>query len=494
MTAKTLSEKLSRIDDIERLGVEYHFEGEIEQAIQQVYDLLYAGAGAGTDLCTDALAFRLLRQHYYNVPTDVFEKYKTKQGGFKNEIADDIEGMLSLYEAAYLRTEHDGDRILDKAIEFTRTHLMAKVDQMESPLAKRVNHSLDLPLRKGVQRVEHQFYISIYGDIKGHDPTLLKLAKLSFNVVQNLYQQELRFLTKWWIELDLPRKLPHARDKLVEVYFWVIGSAWKPKFGLARYIFTKVITLGSMFDDTYDAYGTIEELEVFTDAVEKWDTRMEGMEDRMKILFEAIIGVYEEIDSITSKEGKPYCLHLGKLALKHVVRWYMEEARWYGRNYVPRVEEYRQNSSLSTLYQWAAYTLLCGMGDSAPEVVFDWLFSTPKLLIASSDHCRLRDDILSHEFEQKRGHAASSVQCYMKEHGVGKEEAIIAIKSMAEEDWKIMNWELLTSTSISKEVLSIFVGLAKVMEVLYRDIDGYTNSNTTTKDMLTELLINHFQI
>ncbi|CAN1794066.1 Valencene synthase [Linum perenne] len=424
MTAKTLSEKLSRIDDIERLGVEYHFEGEIEQAIQQVYDLLYAGAGAGTDLCTDALAFRLLRQHYYNVPTDVFEKYKTKQGGFKNEIADDIEGMLSLYEAAYLRTEHDGDRILDKAIEFTRTHLMAKVDQMESPLAKRVNHSLDLPLRKGVQRVEHQFYISIYGDIKGHDPTLLKLAKLSFNVVQNLYQQELRFLTKW-------------------------------------------------------------------------DTRMEGMEDRMKILFEAIIGVYEEIDSITSKEGKPYCLHLGKLALKHVVRWYMEEARWYGRNYVPRVEEYRQNSSLSTLYQWAAYTLLCGMGDSAPEVVFDWLFSTPKLLIASSDHCRLRDDILSHEFEQKRGHAASSVQCYMKEHGVGKEEAIIAIKSMAEEDWKIMNWELLMlnpPTSISKEVLSIFVGLAKVMEVLYRDIDGYTNSNTTTKDMLTELLINHFQI
>ncbi|CAN1794070.1 Probable terpene synthase 3 [Linum perenne] len=368
---------------------------------------------------------------------------------------------------------------------------------MESPLAKRVNHSLDLPLRKGVQRVEHQFYISIYGDIKGHDPTLLKLAKLSFNVVQNLYQQELRFLTKWWIELDLPRKLPHARDKLVEVYFWVIGSAWKPKFGLARYIFTKVITLGSMFDDTYDAYGTIEELEVFTDAVEKWDTRMEGMEDRMKILFEAIIGVYEEIDSITSKEGKPYCLHLGKLALKHVVRWYMEEARWYGRNYVPRVEEYRQNSSLSTLYQWAAYTLLCGMGDSAPEVVFDWLFSTPKLLIASSDHCRLRDDILSHEFEQKRGHAASSVQCYMKEHGVGKEEAIIAIKSMAEEDWKIMNWELLMlnpPTSISKEVLSIFVGLAKVMEVLYRDIDGYTNSNTTTKDMLTELLINHFQI
>ncbi|CAN1794074.1 (-)-germacrene D synthase [Linum perenne] len=336
---------------------------------------------------------------------------------------------------------------------------------MESPLAKRVNHSLDLPLRKGVQRVEHQFYISIYGDIKGHDPTLLKLAKLSFNVVQNLYQQELRFLTKWWIELDLPRKLPHARDKLVEVYFWVIGSAWKPKFGLARYIFTKVITLGSMFDDTYDAYGTIEELEVFTDAVEK--------------------------------EGKPYCLHLGKLALKHVVRWYMEEARWYGRNYVPRVEEYRQNSSLSTLYQWAAYTLLCGMGDSAPEVVFDWLFSTPKLLIASSDHCRLRDDILSHEFEQKRGHAASSVQCYMKEHGVGKEEAIIAIKSMAEEDWKIMNWELLMlnpPTSISKEVLSIFVGLAKVMEVLYRDIDGYTNSNTTTKDMLTELLINHFQI
>ncbi|CAN0889533.1 (-)-germacrene D synthase [Linum grandiflorum] len=494
-------EMLSRVDAIERLGIHYHFEAEIQQVIHQLYQIFGSEHFANNhvdDLSTVALAFRLLRQHNYNARADVFKKYKTEEGDFKDEIAKDIEGMLSLYEAGYLRTTQGDDSILDEAIAFATAQLRAKVDQLESPnLVERVNHSLERPLRKGVERTEHLFFISIYGGIQGHDPILLRLAKLSFNVVQNMYQKELRVLTKWWIELGLPKKLTHARDKLVEVYFWGLGAVWEPKFALARYIFTKVITVGSMFDDTYDAYGTIEELELFTAAVENWETSMEGMEERMRILFQAIIDVYDEIDSITSKEGRPYCLPYGKLALKNVVQFYMQEARWFGMNYVPSVEEYRHNSSLSTLYQWAGYTVLCGLGDAAPEETFDWLFSTSKLLVASSDHCRLIDDIFSHEFEQKRGHVASSVDCYMKQHGAAREDAIVALKSMAEEDWKIMNEEFLTmlnppTTSCTKGFLQTFTGLAQVMEVLYKYFDGYTNSDTTTKDLLTALLVDPF--
>jgi len=39
-----------------------------------------------------------------------------------------------------------------------------------------------------------------------------------------------------------------------------------------RWITTKLITLASIIDDMYDAYGTIEELELFTNAVERLGT------------------------------------------------------------------------------------------------------------------------------------------------------------------------------------------------------------------------------
>ncbi|CAN1813655.1 Sesquiterpene synthase, partial [Linum perenne] len=362
--------------------------------------------------------------------------------------------------AAYLRVE--GDDILDEAIEFTKSILGAKVDELEPSLAERVNHALERPLRKGVERTEHLFFISVYETIPGHDSALLKLAKLSFNVVQNLYQKELRVLSKWWAEMDLPRKLPHARDKLIEVFFWAIGGAlWKPKYSKARYFFTKVTSVGSMVDDTYDAYGTRDELEVLTDAIQS--------------------------------DGKFYCMDFGKQALKLVAKFYMEEVRWFAQSYVPTVEEYRQVSSPSTIYQWMTYSALCGMGDAVTKEAFDWLFSTPPMLVASSDHCRLLDDVVSHEFEQKRGHAPSSVQCYMKQHGVGKEEAVDALRSLAEEDWKVMNKELLMFSPPAscghKEAVSILIGLAQVMEVLYKKFDGYTNSNTSTRDMLTALFV-----
>ncbi|CAI0441021.1 unnamed protein product [Linum tenue] len=441
-------------------------------------------------------------------PDEQFKK-DGGRGEFKKEIiASDIKGMLNLYEAAYLRTEEDA--ILDEAIEFTKLHLMNNAE-LESPMAELVAHSLEMPLRKGVKRVEHLFFVPMYEKFHGHDVALLELAKLSFNVVQDLYQKELKVLTEWWVELDLPRKLPYARDKLVEIFFWAMASAWEPKFALARYFYTKVISIGSMYDDTYDAYGYVEELELFTTATEKWDPNVKDLNNCMKTLFDAIIGVYEEIDTVTSRDGMPYCLEFGKQALKFVTRMYMEEARWFYQDHVPSLEEYRQVSSLSTIYQWIAYATMCGLGrQSAPKEDFDWLFSLPRMLVVSSDHCRLRDDMVSHEFEQKRGHAASSIQCYMKEHGVGKEEAMAAVRGIAEDDWKIMNGEILrllnpptgrddvaaaaAAVVPNHDVLQILVGLANVMETLYKEFDGYTNSDTSTKDMLMALFVTPFPV
>ncbi|CAI0389253.1 unnamed protein product [Linum tenue] len=130
------------------------------------------------------------------------------------------------------------------------------------------------------------------------------------------------------------------------------------------------------------------------------------------------------------------------------------------------------------------------MGEKAPKEAFDWLFSEPKILVAISDHCRIMDDIVSHEFEQKRGHVASVVECYMKQYEVPRDEAVAALNKIVEHDWKEINKETFNQPGfISNEVMSMLVGLAKVMEVLYKDFDSYTFSETVTKDMMTALLV-----
>lgn len=56
------SSRLQIIDSMQRLGVAYHFEEEIKDAINHLVDLDDTTA---SDLFTTALRFRLLRQHGY---------------------------------------------------------------------------------------------------------------------------------------------------------------------------------------------------------------------------------------------------------------------------------------------------------------------------------------------------------------------------------------------------------------------------------------------
>ncbi|CAL1373931.1 unnamed protein product [Linum trigynum] len=99
------------------------------------------------------------------------------------------------------------------------------------------------------------------------------------------------------------------------------------------------------------------------------------------------------------------------------------------------------------------------------------------------------------QFEQERGHVVSSVEVYTNQHGVSTEEAVDALNEMVEEDWKDINEDCLNSPNfISKDVLSMFVGLARVMEVLYKDFNSYTVSNTVIKDMMTALLVTAMDI
>jgi hypothetical protein len=68
------SQKLNFIDAIQRLGVSYHFENEIQEILQQLHETLHDcdDDEYDDDLHTVALRFRLLRQQGYYILCGTF--------------------------------------------------------------------------------------------------------------------------------------------------------------------------------------------------------------------------------------------------------------------------------------------------------------------------------------------------------------------------------------------------------------------------------------
>ncbi|KAL5802657.1 hypothetical protein ACOSQ4_030962 [Xanthoceras sorbifolium] len=170
--------------------------------------------------------------------------------------------------------------------------------------------------------------------------------------------------------------------------------------------------------------------------------------------------------------------------MKKLVKAYCVEAKWCNESYVPTMEEYMDISLVTTCYP---------MWD-----VLEWSSNDnyPKIIKASTIICRLMDDIVSHEFEQKRQHAVSSIECYMKQDaGVSEEEVIKMFRKEIFNAWKDINQEFLkpTAAAAPMPILTRILNLSRVMDVIYKDDDGYTNSHVI-KHYIDSLLLNPFPL
>ncbi|XP_027355363.1 probable terpene synthase 2 [Abrus precatorius] len=487
--------KVELIDSICRLGVNYHFEDEIEEVLQHIHKN-YVEKGEITleaNLCSLAVLFRLLRQHGLHVSPLVFNKFKDEQGNFSESLITDVEGMLSLYEASHVMVH--GEDILEEAFAFTSTHLASIVTTLNPSLAAQVNHSLRQAIHKNLPRLEARRYISIYEQDPSHNETLLTLAKLDFNILQNLHQKEFGYICKWWNELDVPGKLPFARDRIVECCFWILAIYFEPEYSQARKIIMKVIAVLSIIDDTYDAYGTVDELELLTEAIERWDINFSAdLPEYMKLTYKSLLKVYEDIEQEMMEERRAYCVNYGIKEFKNVVQAYMTEARWLNNNYIPTTEEYMQISTISCCYKLLTTTSYIGMGETATEDIFKWVTNGPKIVNASSVVCRLMDDIVSNEFEQKRGHVSSFLECYMKQCGVSREVAINECQKKIANAWKDINEEFLRPTTVPMPFLTRVLNLSRFMDVIYKDKDNYTHAEGVMKTYIKDLLVDPLPI
>lgn len=74
---------------------------------------------------------------------------------------------------------------------------------------------------------------------------------------------------RWWKDIGLGEESSFSRDRLVESFFWAAAVTPEPQFGHCQGAVTKIHQLVTTIDDIYYVYGTVDELELFTDVVDR---------------------------------------------------------------------------------------------------------------------------------------------------------------------------------------------------------------------------------
>nr|XP_018677411.1 PREDICTED: alpha-humulene synthase-like [Musa acuminata subsp. malaccensis] len=355
---------MNLVDSIQLLGLDYHFQKEISEALNHIHDahiddhaketevmvedvgeavdmtktlkgLKYNAMfvkGASNHMCGikelfseidtgysgnitfGDLSQRPVRGKEYDfvffskqkilcISVVVFNKFKEEGGSFMSTLGSDVKGLLSLYNAAYLGTH--GEIILDEAISFTRNSLVSALADLKPPLTTQVSLDLETPLCRRFRRLLAREYISIYQEDATRDDAILELAKLDFNLLQSLHREELENITKWWNDLAPSKHLSFARDRLVECYFWILEVYFEPYYSRARVITTKVAALTSILDDMYDVYSTLEESQRLTEAIQRWNAKVvHQLPGYMKDYYLKLIHTFEEFEDLLASDEK----------------------------------------------------------------------------------------------------------------------------------------------------------------------------------------------
>nr|QJX58307.1 monoterpene synthase 7 [Salvia fruticosa] len=468
-------QQLELIHDLKYLGLSYFFQDEIKDILGFIYNdhkCFHNNEVEEKDLYFIALRFRLLRQYGFNVSQEVFDCFKNEKGiDFKASLAQDTKAMLQLYEASFLWRE--GEDTLELARAFATKCLHKKLDEggeeIDSNLSSWIHHSLEIPLHWRIQNLESRWFIDAYARRPDMNPILFELAKLDFNIVQATQAEELKDISRWWNNSCLAEKLPFVRDRLVESYFWAIGLFEPHQYAYQRKTAAKIISLITAIDDVYDIYGTLDELELFTDAIRRWDTySISGLPYYLQLFYFVIYNFVSELSyDILKEQGFITIPYLQKSWLD-LVEAYLQEAKWYKSGYTPSMEEYVNNSCISigapTVISQVYYTL----GSSKEKSVRESLYKYNHIIRLSGLLVRLPDDLGTSPFEMKRGDVAKSIQCYMKERNATEKEAEEYVRFLIRDTWKQMN----TAMAFSDDLGAAAANFGRAAQLMYLDGDG----------------------
>uniref|UniRef100_A0A5B7BT67 Putative (3S)-linalool/(E)-nerolidol synthase n=1 Tax=Davidia involucrata TaxID=16924 RepID=A0A5B7BT67_DAVIN len=467
---------LIMIDAIQRLGIDYYFQNEIEAVLHRQYMATDTHhVDNFNNLYEASLRFRLLRQQGYNVPADVFNNFKGKKGMFKEKLSKDIKGLMGLYEASHLSVE--GEAILDEAADFSRQLLNAGMTHLnrDHHQARIVGSTLGHPYHKSLARFTANSFLRDFKGTNGWENVLQQLANLDLNLVQSIHQKEMLQISKWWKDLGLAKELKFARDQPLKWYMWPIAILTDPSLSEQRIELIKPISLIYIIDDIFDVYGTLDELTIFTEAVSRWELgAIEQLPDYMKMCFKALYDITNEIGYKVYKEHGWNPTHSLRKTWATLCDAFLVEAKWFASGHSPTAEEYLKNGTVSSGVHVVLVHIFFLLGHGMTKGSANLVNENTGIISSVATILRLWDDLGSAKDENQEGQDGSYVEYYMKEHqGSSVEVARQQVVDMISDTWKRLNKECLTPNPFSASFIKASLNCARMVPLMYSYDDNH---------------------
>ncbi|XP_031389611.1 (3S,6E)-nerolidol synthase 1-like isoform X2 [Punica granatum] len=478
-------ESLVMVDALQRLGIAYPFEEEIKSILHEQHLISsFDGHPSRDSLYEVALRFRLLRQEGYYLPADIFKGFKSKEDNnvgcvFDPMLGKDVFGLMSLYEASHLGMQ--GEDILSEAAEFARKALSGSADKFlnvgdndingvsSKLLGELVRNTLSNPIHKSLPRFTSKSF-EVY--LKGHyhyewTRAFRELAILDRDLIASINRTEIRQVSKWWRDLGLSNELKFARDQPMKWYMWPMVVLPEPKLSKERVDLTKPIAMVYIIDDIFDVHGTLDELTLFAEAIDRWECA-EELPNYMKTCFRALDKCTNEISfRVYTKHGwNP--TDLLRKSWASLCDAFLVEARWFTSSHSPPADEYLKNAIVSTgvpLVMVHLFALLCEDTDRQST---DTMKSFREMSSSTAKILRLWDDLGSAKDENQEGHDGSYVDYYMKENpSCSLEGARNHVKAMISNAWKNLNRECLSPQPFSPSLAKGSLNTARMVPLMY---------------------------
>ncbi|KAL1289381.1 hypothetical protein HN51_057666 [Arachis hypogaea] len=478
---------MQMIDAMQRLNVDYHFQEEINSFLQRQYVVIsstfgHGGAFAHHHLHHLALCFRLFRQQGHFVPPEVFEKFRDKEGKFRQELlvgggGDIVKGMMELYEASQISIK--GEDMVDEAGEFSCKFLKERLAYLDNDddEAKFVRSTIENPFHKSLPMfTARDFLRNFHGGMNSNNNnddewfgSLKALAKMDFTLLQRLHQQEIIQISKWWTKLGLANELQYARNQPLKWYIWSLACLSDPNFSEERIDLTKSISFIYIIDDIFDVYGTLDELTLFTDAVSRWDvTVADELPDYMRICFRVLYDLTNEISfKIYQKHGWDANNFL-RNAWKRLCKAFLVEAKWFASGKSPSSEEYLKNGIISSGVHIVLVHIFFMLGEGLNSENVKIIDGIPDIISSSATILRLWDDLGNAEDENQEGNDGSYVDCLlMEDKGLARKEAREEVMNMINDAWKRLNQECFFESTFPKPFTKASLNLARMVPLMY---------------------------
>ncbi|XBI15732.1 hypothetical protein VPH35_058101 [Triticum aestivum] len=421
-SCNNMAMQICLLDTLQHLGIDYHFKEQIDTMLSQIVESDFFSSSSLSEV---ALGFHLLREHGRWVSPDI---------NFSKDIPNDSRGLLSFYNAAHHHVH--GEPTLEEAITFT-------------PLANQVKRALHIPLPWACKRIETLHYISEYKEEEGYNPVLLELAKLDFNLLQHVHLKELKAITEWWDNFSTNIGLSYIRCRVVESYTWAYVVYYQRGFKLPRRIIAMMIVLITTVDDTYDTHATIDDCRKLHEAIQSNSDDLcrlseadipplpliRPIQEYLKRLYMELRITFKNIEDEVPVNVDYNVSYLRKAFQNHV-SGYLQEAEWSHNNHWPKFEDQVNLTSLTIGGPTLSLSVMAGVDRKIMKQSLDWAAGVPDVVIAGGKIVRFMNDIAAFKC---KGDAASSLECYIHEHGVTDKVAIARIDEIIEEEWKILN-------------------------------------------------------